>query len=79
MKNLECVPNFSEGRDDEKVEKIVAQVRRTPGVKLRDHFSDPDHNRTVMTFIGEPEAVKQAALQSSLKALELIDMRTQRG
>ncbi len=79
MKILECVPNISEGRDDEKVEKIVAQVRRTPGVKLLDYFSDPDHNRTVITFIGEPESVKQAALQSSLKALELIDMRTHTG
>jgi len=79
MKILECVPNFSEGRDDEKVEGIVAQVRETPGVKLLDYFSDPDHNRTLITFIGEPEAVKQAALQSSLKALELIDMRTHTG
>lgn len=79
MKILECVPNFSEGRDEEKVEKIVAQVQRTPGVKLLDYFSDPDHNRTVVTFIGKPEAVKQAALQSSLKALELIDMRTHSG
>jgi len=79
MKILECVPNFSEGRDEKKVEGIVAEVRKISGVKLLDYFSDPDHNRTVVTFIGEPEAVKQAALQSSLMALEIIDMRTHRG
>ncbi len=79
MKILECVPNFSEGRDEKKVEGIVAEVRKISGVKLLDYFSDPDHNRTVVTFIGEPGAVKQAALQSSLMALEIIDMRTHRG
>jgi glutamate formiminotransferase len=79
MKILECVPNFSEGRDEEKVERIVAQVRRASGVKLLDYFSDFDHHRTVATFIGDPEAVKQAALQSALKALEIIDMRTHSG
>ncbi|MGD0625969.1 MAG: glutamate formimidoyltransferase [Thermodesulfobacteriota bacterium] len=79
MKILECVPNFSEGKDEKKVEGIVAEVRKISGVKLLDYFSDPDHNRTMVTFIGEPGAVKQAALQSSLKALEIIDMRTHRG
>jgi glutamate formiminotransferase len=79
MKILECVPNFSEGKDEKKVEGIVAEVRKISGVKLLDYFSDPDHNRTVVTFIGEPGAVKQAALQSSLMALEIIDMRTHRG
>ena len=79
MKILECVPNFSEGRDAEKVESIVEEVRQTSGVKLLDYFSDPDHNRSVVTFIGDPEAVKQAALKASLKALKLIDMRTHTG
>jgi glutamate formiminotransferase len=79
MKILECVPNFSEGRDEKKVEEIVAEVQKIPGVKLLDYFSDSDHNRTVVTFIGDPEAVKQAALRSSLRALEGIDMRTHTG
>jgi len=59
MKILECVPNFSEGRDESKVEQIVEEVRKTHGVKLIDYFSDPDHNRTVVTFLGEPEAVRR--------------------
>jgi glutamate formiminotransferase len=79
MKILECVPNFSEGRDEKKVEEIVAEVRKISGVKLLDYFSDSDHNRTVVTFIGDPEGVKQAALRSSLRALEGIDMRTHIG
>jgi glutamate formiminotransferase len=79
MKILECVPNFSEGRDGSKVERIVGEARRVPGVKLLDFFSDPDHNRTVVTFIGEPAAVKKAALNAAFKALELIDMRTHSG
>jgi glutamate formiminotransferase len=79
MKILECVPNFSEGRDEKKVEEIVAEVRKISGVKLLDYFSDADHNRTVVTFIGDPEGVKQAALRSSLRALEGIDMRTHIG
>ena len=79
MKILECVPNFSEGRDEKKVEEIVAEVRKISGVKLLDYFSDSDHNRTVVTFIGDPEGVKQAALRSSLRALEGIDMRTHTG
>jgi glutamate formiminotransferase len=79
MKILECVPNFSEGRDEKKVEEIVAEVQKISGVKLLDYFSDSDHNRTVVTFIGDPEAVKQAALRSSLRALEGIDMRTHTG
>jgi glutamate formiminotransferase len=79
MKILECVPNFSEGRDESKVERIVEEIRKTSGVKLLDYFSDPDHNRTVVTFLGEPAAVKEAALKASLKALELIDMRAHQG
>jgi glutamate formiminotransferase len=79
MKILECVPNFSEGRDEKKVEQIVEEVRKTPGAKLLDYFSDPDHNRTVVTFLGEPAPVREAALRASLKALELIDMRTHKG
>ena len=79
MKILECIPNFSEGRDLDKIEAIVQEARRTQGVKLLDYFSDPDHNRTVVTFIGEPDPVRKAALNLSLKALELIDMRSHKG
>jgi len=79
MKILECVPNFSEGRDERKVEQVVEEVRRTSGVKLLDYFSDQDHNRTVVTFLGEPGPVQEAALKASLKALELIDMRAHKG
>ena len=79
MKILECVPNFSEGRDEAKVERIVEEIRKSTGVKLLDYFSDQDHNRTVVTFLGEPAAVKEAALRACLRALELIDMRVHRG
>jgi len=79
MKILECIPNFSEGRDEGKVEQIVGEVRKIAGVKLLDYFSDPDHNRTVVTFLGEPGAVREAALKTSLKALEIIDMRSHSG
>ena len=79
MKILECVPNFSEGRDESKVERIVEEIRKTSGVKLLDYFSDQDHNRTVVTFLGEPAAVKEAALKAAFKALELIDMRIHQG
>jgi glutamate formiminotransferase / 5-formyltetrahydrofolate cyclo-ligase len=79
MKILECVPNFSEGRDRNKVETIVGEVRKVSGVKLLDYSSDEDHNRSVVTFLGGPEAVVQAALAMCLKALELIDMGDHRG
>ena len=56
MKRLiECVPNFSEGRDPAKVEAIVAAMREVPGVFLLDRESDADHNRSVITLVGEPE------------------------
>lgn len=76
---LECVPNISEGRDLEKVEKIVDEIRSTKGVKLLDYSSDKDHNRSVITFLGEPEAVVEAALKLAKKAAELIDMSTHSG
>lgn len=79
MKILECVPNFSEGRDRNKVEMIVSEVRKISGVKLLDYSSDEDHNRSVVTFLGGPEAAEQAALAMCLKALELIDMGAQQG
>lgn len=79
MKILECVPNFSEGRDKKKVEKIARSVTGVKGVKLLDYSSDEAHNRCVVTFLGEPEAVREAALQACLSALEQIDMRAHKG
>jgi len=76
---VECVPNFSEGRDKEKIEKIVEEIRKAQGVKLLDYSSDTDHNRTVVTFVGGPEEVKVAAFNLSKKASELIDMRLHHG
>ena len=79
MKIVECVPNFSEGRRKEVIEEIVDQVRKRKDVKLLDYSSDPDHNRTDVTFIGEPQAVKSAALDLAIKCVELIDMNKHKG
>lgn len=78
-KILECVPNFSEGRDLEKVEKIVDCFRAKKDVKLLDYSSDESHNRSVVTVIGEPEALKDAMVEAIGKALELIDMTKHEG
>jgi glutamate formiminotransferase/formiminotetrahydrofolate cyclodeaminase len=80
MKRLiECVPNFSEGRDAARVDAIVAAMREVPGVYLLDRESDADHNRSVITLAGEPEAVAEAALRGVGKAAELIDLRKHTG
>jgi glutamate formiminotransferase len=79
MRLLECVPNISEGRDQDKIASIAEEVKKQKGVKLLDISSDKDHNRSVFTFIGGPEAVKDAALFFALRAIELIDMREHRG
>lgn len=71
---LQCVPNFSEGRNKEVIEAIVDEVRKVDEVKLLDYSSDKDHNRTVVTIIGEPEKVLEAAFNACKKASELIDM-----
>lgn len=76
---LQCVPNFSNGRDKEIIEKIVDEVRKEENVKLLDYSSDKDHNRTVVTFIGEPENVLEAAFNACKKASELIDMTKHTG
>ena len=76
---VECVPNFSEGRDLAKVEAIVAAMREVPGVFLLDRESDADHNRSVITLAGEPEAVAEAALRGVGKAAELIDLTRHSG
>ena len=80
MKRLiECVPNFSEGRDAGKVDALVEVMRAVPGVFLLDRESDADHNRSVITLAGEPEAVAEAALRGVGKALELIDLTRHTG
>src|SRR5215467_1361725 len=80
MKRLiECVPNFSEGRDAAKVEALVAAMRSVPGVYVLDHEMDADHNRSVITLAGEPEAVAEAATLGAGKAMELIDMNEHKG
>lgn len=76
---LECVPNISEGRDLEKVEKIVDAIRTTKGVKLLDYSSDKDHNRSVITFLGEPDAVIEAAFKLAEAATDFIDMSKHTG
>lgn len=76
---VECVPNFSEGRNKEVIEAIVDEVRRVNGVKLLDYSPDEDHNRTVVTFVGDPENIKTAAFNLAKKASELIDMRVHKG
>jgi glutamate formiminotransferase len=76
---IECVPNFSEGRDAAKVRAIVAAIESAPGVLLAGYESDQDHNRSVVTFAGEPEAVLEGAIRGVGKAAELIDLNTHRG
>ena len=72
MKRLiECVPNFSEGRDPAKVEAIVSAMSGVPGVYVLDREMDGDHHRCVVTLAGEPDAVAEAALLGVGKALEL--------
>ena len=76
---MECVPNFSEGRDVAIVEQIIDEVRKIEGITILDYSSDKDHNRTVLTIIGSPEQVKEAAINSARKAAELIDMSKHEG
>ena len=76
---VECVPNFSEGRRPEVIDEIVAAIERIRGVKVVDRSSDPDHNRTVVTFVGGPNTVGDAAFAAIARAAELIDMDQHRG
>lgn len=76
---IECVPNFSEGRDAGIVEAIAAAIRSAPGVIVLDRAMDSDHNRSVITFAGPPEAVAEAALRGVGQAVALIDLNRHRG
>jgi glutamate formiminotransferase/formiminotetrahydrofolate cyclodeaminase len=71
---VECVPNFSEGRRREVIDAILAEITNVPGITLLDHHSDADHNRTVVTFVGEPEPVERAAFAAIRRAAQLIDL-----
>ncbi len=80
MKRLiECVPNFSEGRDAAKIDALVAAMQAVEGVYILDRESDADHNRCVITLAGEPEPVAEAALRGIGKALDLIDLTKHSG
>jgi glutamate formiminotransferase len=76
---VECVPNFSEARRPEVVEAILQAIASVDGVYLLDRHSDVDHNRTVVTLAGAPQAVAEAAFRSIAKAAELIDLDQHRG
>lgn len=76
---VECVPNFSEGRRPEVLEKIVAAIASVPRVKVLDESMDMDHNRSVVTFVGEPEACVDAMFRGMQTAADLIDMAQHQG
>ncbi|TVQ39303.1 MAG: glutamate formimidoyltransferase [Spirochaetaceae bacterium] len=78
-KVVECVPNFSEGRDSAVIEAIAQSVRRVAGVTLLNVDPGKSTNRTVFTFVGDPDAIVEAAFQAAKKGYELIDMRTHQG
>jgi glutamate formiminotransferase / formiminotetrahydrofolate cyclodeaminase len=76
---VECVPNFSEGRDAATIDAIIAAILSVPDVVVLDRESDVDHNRCVITFVGPPDAVGQAAFRSVEKAVSLIDLTKHTG
>jgi glutamate formiminotransferase len=76
---VECVPNFSEGRDEARVRAIADAISSVPGAVLLDLEMDPDHHRSVITFVAPPEAAVEAALAGAAKAVDLIDLNTHRG
>ena len=78
MKIVECIPNFSEGRDKKVVDEIAKEISLS-GVKVLDVEMDPDHNRSVVTFVGEIKNVKDGAFRGVKKAAELIDLNVHRG
>src|SRR5882672_9608201 len=79
MKLIECVPNFSEGRDRAVIDAIASEIAATPGAVLLDVDPGAATNRTVVTFIGGPDAVEEAAFRAIKKAAESIDMSRHRG
>jgi glutamate formiminotransferase len=76
---IECVPNFSEGRDAAKIDAIESAIRSADGAIVLHRSSDPDHNRSVITFAGPPESVLEAAVRGTAAAAKLIDLRAHKG
>ena len=76
---VQCIPNFSEGRRPEVIERIVEAVCAAAPVKVIDYSMDPDHNRAVVTFLGEPEDVRKSMLAGARVAVELIDLNKHEG
>lgn len=76
---VECVPNFSEGRRKEVVDRIVYSIQSVPGIKILDVEMDPDHNRSVVTFTGNRENVQEGAFRGARAASELIDLNKHKG
>lgn len=76
---IECVPNFSEGRDAQHIEAIVAPFRKVRGCNLLDHRADPNHNRLVVSLVGQPDPIQKALLAAAQVAIETIDMNTHQG
>ncbi|KNF07031.1 glutamate formiminotransferase, partial [Gottschalkia purinilytica] len=74
-----AVPNFSEGRREDVIEAVVAEVKKVEGVKLVSYEPEHDFNRTVVTIIGEPKPLKEALINMAAKSIELIDMTQQSG
>ncbi len=79
QKLIECVPNFSEGRDQNVIRQITDAIESTDGVSLLDVDPGASTNRTVTTFVGNPNAAVEAAFRAIKKAAELIDMRKHKG
>ena len=79
QKLIECVPNFSEGRDPEVIRQIADAIASADGVSLLDVDPGASTNRTVVTFVGSPKAVVEGAFRGIQKAAELIDMRKHKG
>ncbi len=79
QKLIECIPNFSEGQRPEVIEAIVSAIKAVAGVLVLNYSSDPDHNRSVVTFVGTPEAVGEAAFRAIRLASTLIDLDTHQG
>ena len=78
-KIIECVPNFSEGRDLQKIDQIISPFRGKQGIKLLDYSNDEDHNRLVVTVVGEPEPLRDAVLEAIGIAVKLIDLNHHTG
>jgi len=78
-KIVESIPNYSEGKDDQKIELIVSKIKNTPNTRIVDVQYDSDYNRAVITFVGTPEAVLRANIEAAKKAIELIDMNKHKG